>query len=55
VTTLTGLAIPYTPLARVLGFVPPPPSFIAFVAVATAVYLGTVELAKRRIATGIMG
>lgn len=42
-----GLALPYSPLAGPLGFVPLPPGYMAFVAVATAVYLTLVELVKR--------
>jgi Mg2+-importing ATPase len=42
-----GLALPYSPLAGPLGFVPLPLGYLAFVAVATAVYLTLVELVKR--------
>jgi Mg2+-importing ATPase len=41
-----GMVIPFTPFAPVLGFVPLPASFFVFVALATAVYLGVVEIAK---------
>ena len=41
-----GLALPAIPLARVLGFAPLPPAFLAFVALATVAYLGVVEIAK---------
>src|SRR5579872_131342 len=44
---LLGLILPVTPAAPALGFVPLPPSFLAFVAVATATYLALVEVAKR--------
>ena len=53
VTTLLivafGLALPFTPLASSLGFVPLPPAFFAFLIVATGTYLALVEVAKRRI------
>jgi len=41
-----GAALPGTPLAPVLGFVPLPPAFYVFVAVATVAYLAIVEVAK---------
>jgi Mg2+-importing ATPase len=47
--TLLGAALPYTPLAGPLSFVPLPVSFLAFVAAATATYLLLVQLVKRRI------
>jgi Mg2+-importing ATPase len=42
-----GATLPATPLARLLGFVPLPASYFAFVAVATVAYLAVVEVAKR--------
>ena len=42
-----GLYLPFSPLARMLGFTPLPGSYFAFVAVATGVYLLLVEAAKR--------
>jgi Mg2+-importing ATPase len=48
-TVIVGLAIPWSPLAGVLGFVPPPPAFLLFVVVATALYLVAVEIAKRHL------
>jgi Mg2+-importing ATPase len=42
-----GVLIPMTPLAPMLGFVPLPLSYLAFVAVITAAYLAVVEAAKR--------
>jgi Mg2+-importing ATPase len=42
-----GLYLPFSPLARMLGFSPLPGSYFVFVAVATAVYLLLVEAAKR--------
>ena len=53
-TVLVGLAIPFTPLARVLGFVSPPPSFLLFVVAVTATYLLAVELTKRRLVPDLM-
>lgn len=47
--------LPYTPLARPLGFTPLPPLFFAFVSAATATYLLLVEAAKRRLFRGIVG
>ena len=44
-----GLYLPFSPLAGVLGFTPLPGSYFAFVAVATAVYLLLVQVAKRRL------
>lgn len=46
---VAGLAIPFTPLAGSLGFVPLPFSFFAFLTVATVTYLALVETAKRRL------
>jgi Mg2+-importing ATPase len=49
----TGLVVaaavflPYTPLARTLGFVPLPPWYLLFLAGATLTYLFLVEIAKR--------
>lgn len=42
-----GAVLPVTPFARVLGFVPLPAGYFAFVALATIGYLGLVEAAKR--------
>jgi Mg2+-importing ATPase len=42
-----GAVLPATPLAGLLGFIPLPPSYLAFVAAATIVYLALVETAKR--------
>ncbi|HUL75463.1 MAG TPA: magnesium-translocating P-type ATPase [Vicinamibacterales bacterium] len=42
-----GSALPFTPLASLLGFVVPPLGFLLFVAAASASYLILVELAKR--------
>jgi Mg2+-importing ATPase len=45
-----AIAIPFTPLAPVLGFVVPPPAFMGFVAAATLTYLALVEVVKRALA-----
>ncbi|MDW7981998.1 MAG: magnesium-translocating P-type ATPase [Thermomicrobium sp.] len=42
-----GLALPFSPLADLLGFVPLPPTYLLFLAVAVTSYLALVELAKR--------
>ena len=44
-----GLALPFTPLGRTLGFIPLPASYFVFLATATVTYLGLVEVAKRRL------
>ena len=44
-----GVFLPFSPLARVLGFTPLPFSFFVFLGVATAAYLVLVEFAKRHI------
>jgi len=53
ITTLlivfTGLVLPFTPLARALGFTPLPATYLLFLAVATGTYLLLVEVAKRRL------
>jgi Mg2+-importing ATPase len=46
-----ALVLPYSPLAGPLGLVPLPPVFFAFLAAIVAVYLGVVELVKRRLGT----
>jgi drug/metabolite transporter (DMT)-like permease len=52
---LVGIALPFTPLARPLGFVPPPPSYFGFLALATGTYLVFVELVKRRLMDRLIG
>jgi P-type Mg2+ transporter len=51
ITTLiivaAGILLLFSPLAGPLGFVPPPGSYFAFLAMATIVYLLLVELGKR--------
>jgi len=43
---LIGCLLPFTPPGRALGLVSPPLSYFAFVALATVLYLGLVELIK---------
>jgi P-type Mg2+ transporter len=45
-----GVALPATPLARILGFTVPPVRFFAFLVVAVGAYLALVEVAKVRLA-----
>jgi Mg2+-importing ATPase len=51
ITTLAivaiGMVLPYTPLARDLGFTPLPAMYFGFLAIAAILYLGMVEVAKR--------
>ena len=44
-----GIALPYSPLARMLGFTVLPFSYFVFLALSTLTYLALVELAKRRL------
>jgi P-type Mg2+ transporter len=46
---LAGIALPWTPLAGRLGFVPLPFPFFLFLGAMTAAYLVAVEIAKRRL------
>jgi Mg2+-importing ATPase len=52
-TTLSAVAVgtmlPFLPIGHLVGFTPPPPAFLAFVAAATGTYLAMVELVKRRV------
>ncbi len=50
-----GVALPFTPLAPLLGMVPLPPVFLAFLVAATATYLVLVEAAKRRLMPRLLG
>jgi len=43
---VVGCALPFTPLANVLGFVPLPPMFFVVLGLMVAAYLGLVELGK---------
>jgi Mg2+-importing ATPase len=44
-----ALAVPFTPAAGPLGFVPLPPAFFVFLAAVTLTYLALVEVVKRRL------
>jgi len=46
-----AILLPYTPLAQLIGFVPLPPAYLAFVVAATLAYLAIVEAAKRMVWT----
>ncbi|MBI1847842.1 MAG: cation transporting ATPase C-terminal domain-containing protein, partial [Candidatus Rokubacteria bacterium] len=46
---LIGMALPFSPLAPALGFVPLPAGFFVFLAAATLTYLVLVEVVKRRL------
>jgi Mg2+-importing ATPase len=52
---LVGMALPFSPLAGPLGFVPLPPGFFLFLGGATATYLLLVELVKRRLIGRLVG
>ncbi len=52
---LVGLALPFTPLAGVLGFTPLPAAYFIFLVAATSTYLGLVEIAKRRLMRRMLG
>jgi len=54
-TVIIGVALPFTPLRSVLGFVVPPPMFLLFVVATTVVYLAAVEAAKRRLFPRLLG
>jgi Mg2+-importing ATPase len=45
---LIGMVIPFTPLGAAIGFVPPPPTFFAFLVVAVVTYLLLVQFVKVR-------
>jgi len=47
--TAIAFALPYTPLAHVLGFAPLPLAYLAFVAAIVPIYLAVVELIKARV------
>jgi Mg2+-importing ATPase len=46
---LVGIALPYSPVGPRLGFVPLPPAYFGFLAVATVTYLALVEVVKQRL------
>jgi Mg2+-importing ATPase len=53
VTTLAivilGILLPFSPLARILGFTALPGTYFIFLAISTLTYLLLVEIAKRRL------
>ena len=49
---VAGAILPATPAATILGFVPLPPTYFAFVGAATVAYLAVVEVAKRALVKG---
>jgi Mg2+-importing ATPase len=49
VMVVVGIALPYTPAAPYLGFVPLPAGYFVFLAGATGTYLVVVEMVKRRL------
>ncbi|HEY0464902.1 MAG TPA: cation transporting ATPase C-terminal domain-containing protein, partial [Polyangiaceae bacterium] len=50
-----GLSLPWLPFAHALGFVPLPPAYFAFLALATLTYLALVEGVKRLALREAMG
>ncbi|MBZ5652580.1 MAG: magnesium-translocating P-type ATPase [Acidobacteriia bacterium] len=48
----TGILLPYSPLARLFGFVTLPVPFFVFLAISTVTYLVLVEFGKRRLRLG---
>jgi Mg2+-importing ATPase len=44
-----ALALPFTPAAALLGFVPLPGVFFVFLTAVTVMYLALVEVVKRRL------
>ena len=50
---VAGIYLPFSPLARVLGFTALPGKYFVFLGVVTASYLLVVEAAKRRLASQI--
>jgi Mg2+-importing ATPase len=46
-SVVIGLALPWSPLAPVLGLVPLPPAYFLFLGPATLTYLALVEIVKR--------
>ncbi|MGI9067812.1 MAG: magnesium-translocating P-type ATPase [Pyrinomonadaceae bacterium] len=52
---IAGLVIPFSSLGRILGFVPLPPAFFLFIAIATGTCLLLVELVKRKLMRRLVG
>jgi len=46
---ITGLVLPFSPLAKLLGFVPLPSGYFTFLVLSTGTYLALVETAKRKL------
>ena len=46
---MIGLVLPATPIGPRLGFTVPPAAYFAFLVPATLMYLGLVEVVKRRV------
>jgi P-type Mg2+ transporter len=51
---IAGLVLPFSPLARPLGFVPLPALFFLFLAAAVISYLILVELVKARLVRSLL-
>ncbi len=49
-----GLWLPFSPLAGLLGFVPLPAGYFLFLIAATLIYLGLVEIVKRRVMSRLL-
>jgi len=54
-TVVVGVGLTLSPLAHLLGFVTPPPTFLLTVAVMAAAYLALIEGAKRVFFTEVVG
>jgi Mg2+-importing ATPase len=52
---LTGVILPFTPLAATLGFVPLPAAYFVFLGGVTLTYLLLVEVVKRRLMRRLLG
>jgi Mg2+-importing ATPase len=52
---LVGVALPYTPVAAVLGLEPLPALYLAYVAVVVVIYLVIVEVVKERVMRRMIG
>ncbi len=52
---LTGAILPFTPLAKILGFVPLPLAFFLYLGITVGTYLLFVELVKRRLMRHLLG
>jgi Mg2+-importing ATPase len=52
---LVGMALPFSPLAATLGFVPLPGAYFVFLGGVTVTYLVLVEVVKRRLMRTLLG